>query len=267
MPRRDGRAIPISARSRCCISRRGLDGVSSAANEAERGLLPAEPTICVGQPTALDPSRAPPGAAILWLQLPEAPRFMKGDAADEIAAPADGRWTEAMREAFRRPRRGAARRAHRGLRRDRDRAPELFARRSRGDERQSGRRRSLWRLLRARPVLPLAPVEDVNHRTRSGVYHIGASTHPGPGLGGGSGFLLASRSELMSVAWMSRARFSGQVMERGTIRRRSGDAWRDRHEPVAPYLMNRIRRAGRRSRRGFEDHDMTTTMMRALADP
>jgi phytoene dehydrogenase-like protein len=36
----------------------GLDGVSRAANEAERGLLPAEPTVCVGQPTALDPSRA-----------------------------------------------------------------------------------------------------------------------------------------------------------------------------------------------------------------
>jgi phytoene dehydrogenase-like protein len=24
------------------------------------------------------------------------------------------------------------------------------------------------------------------------LYHIGASTHPGPGLGGGSGFLLAN---------------------------------------------------------------------------
>src|SRR6202042_2242742 len=78
----------------------GLDGVSRAANEAERGLLPAEPTICVGQPTALDPSRAPPGRAILWLQLPEAPRILKGDAAGEIAGPADGRWSEAVREAF-----------------------------------------------------------------------------------------------------------------------------------------------------------------------
>jgi len=27
----------------------GLDGVSKAANEAERGILPSEPTICVGQ--------------------------------------------------------------------------------------------------------------------------------------------------------------------------------------------------------------------------
>ena len=34
---------------------------------------------------------------------------------------------------------------------------------------------------------------SVNHRTYvSNVYHIGASTHPGPGLGGVSGFLLAS---------------------------------------------------------------------------
>ena len=78
----------------------GLDGVSKAANEAERGMLPAEPTICVGQPTALDPTRAPEGAAILWLQIPEAPRFIKGDAAGEIAAPADGRWSEDIRERF-----------------------------------------------------------------------------------------------------------------------------------------------------------------------
>src|SRR5580704_993772 len=78
----------------------GLDGVSRAANEAERGLLPAEPTICVGQPTALDPSRAPEGKAILWLQLPEAPRFLKGDAAGQIATPADGQWTPVVREAY-----------------------------------------------------------------------------------------------------------------------------------------------------------------------
>ena len=33
---------------------------------------------------------------------------------------------------------------------------------------------------------------SVNHRTPvKGLYHIGASTHPGAGLGGGSGFLLA----------------------------------------------------------------------------
>ena len=78
----------------------GLDGVSRACNEAVRGLLPAEPTICVGQPHALDPSRCPPGKAILWLQLPEAPRLVKGDAAGEIATPADGAWTRPLREAY-----------------------------------------------------------------------------------------------------------------------------------------------------------------------
>jgi phytoene dehydrogenase-like protein len=39
----------------------GLDGVSRAVNEAERGLLPAEATIVCGQPLAVDPSRAPAG--------------------------------------------------------------------------------------------------------------------------------------------------------------------------------------------------------------
>jgi phytoene dehydrogenase-like protein len=34
---------------------------------------------------------------------------------------------------------------------------------------------------------------SIKHRTAvPGVYDIGASTHPGPGLGGGSGFLLAN---------------------------------------------------------------------------
>ncbi|RUU10572.1 NAD(P)/FAD-dependent oxidoreductase, partial [Mesorhizobium sp. M6A.T.Ca.TU.002.02.2.1] len=56
----------------------GLDGVSKACNEATRGMLPEVPTICVGQPHALDPSRCPDGKAILWLQLPEAPRHIKG---------------------------------------------------------------------------------------------------------------------------------------------------------------------------------------------
>jgi phytoene dehydrogenase-like protein len=172
----------------------GLDGVSRAANEAERGLLPAEPTICVGQPTALDPSRAPDGKAILWVQLPEAPRFLKGDAAGQIATPADGRWTPAVREAYA------------------DRVEALFSRHIEEFKSLVIRRKAyspadleslnvnlvggdpyggycgldqffVWR--------PFA--SSLNHRTHvPGLYHIGASTHPGPGLGGGSGFLLAS---------------------------------------------------------------------------
>src|SRR2546423_9919798 len=51
----------------------GLDGVSRAVNEAERGLLPVEATIVVGQPLAVDPSRAPEGKGLLWIQLQELP--------------------------------------------------------------------------------------------------------------------------------------------------------------------------------------------------
>ena len=48
----------------------GIDSVSKSANEAERGMLPQTPTICVGQPHRLDATRCPEGKAILWLQIP-----------------------------------------------------------------------------------------------------------------------------------------------------------------------------------------------------
>lgn len=78
----------------------GIDGVSKACNEALCGMLPELPTICVQQPHVLDPSRCPPGKAILWLQMPEAPRLIKGDAAGLLGPPEDGRWTETLREAY-----------------------------------------------------------------------------------------------------------------------------------------------------------------------
>jgi phytoene dehydrogenase-like protein len=172
----------------------GLDAVSRAANEAERGLLPAEPTICVGQPTALDPSRAPDGKAILWLQLPEAPRVIKGDAAGVIEAPADGRWSEIVRERYADRVQAAVARHIEGF------AETVLARRAYspadlealninlvGGDPYGGfcglDQFFLWRPFKS----------SVNHRTFvPQLYHIGASTHPGAGLGGGSGFLLAS---------------------------------------------------------------------------
>ena len=56
-----------------------------------------------------------------------------------------------------------------------------------------GRRRSLRRLLRHRPVLHVAAVPrlDQSPHPVARLHHIGASTHPGPGLGGGSGYLVA----------------------------------------------------------------------------
>ena len=171
----------------------GLDGVSKAANEAERGIIPSEPTICVGQPTAFDPSRAPPGQAVLWLQLPEAPRLVKGDAAGRIAPPADGRWTEEVREAY-------ADRVEARLAQHIDNFRDsILARRTYsptdlealnvnlvGGDPYGGYcgidQFFLWRPFKG----------TVNHRTPiPRLYHIGAATHPGPGLAGGSGYLLA----------------------------------------------------------------------------
>ena len=171
----------------------GLDGVSKAANEAERGMLPSEPTICVGQPSAIDPSRAPPGKAVLWLQLPEMPRSIKGDAAGTIAVPADGRWSEAIRETYA------------------DRVEAILARHIEGFGETILARRVYSpddletmnvNLVGGDPYGGFCGIDQfflwrpfkgtVNHRTPvAGVYHIGAATHPGPGLGGGSGYLLA----------------------------------------------------------------------------
>src|SRR4051794_13432662 len=77
----------------------GLDGVSRAVNEAERGLLPAEATVVVGQPLASDSSRAPEGAGLLWIQLQELPWQVKGDAGHQLDA-GDGTWTESLRERY-----------------------------------------------------------------------------------------------------------------------------------------------------------------------
>lgn len=54
--------------------------------QAKDGLLPDEPVIVVGQPTVVDPSRAPAGKHVLWLQVRMAPGQITGDAAQEITA-------------------------------------------------------------------------------------------------------------------------------------------------------------------------------------
>lgn len=53
-------------------------------SEAMAGLLPAVPALVVGQPTAVDPSRAPEGKHVLWVQVRVLPSEIKGDAQGEI---------------------------------------------------------------------------------------------------------------------------------------------------------------------------------------
>ncbi len=48
--------------------------------EAVSGLLPREPALVVGQPTALDPTRAPAGKHVLWVQVRVLPAEIRADA-------------------------------------------------------------------------------------------------------------------------------------------------------------------------------------------
>jgi phytoene dehydrogenase-like protein len=73
-----------------------LTMMSRAFAEAAAGLLPAEPVLVVGQPTAIDPTRAPPGKHVLWVQVRVLPATIAGDALGRISATA---WDEA-KEAY-----------------------------------------------------------------------------------------------------------------------------------------------------------------------
>ena len=133
----------------------GLDGVSRAVNEAERGLLPAEATVVCGQPLTIDPSRAPDGKGILWIQLQELPWHVKGDAAGELDT-GDGTLDGGAARALRRPDPGAARPPHPEPRVVDPRADVALAGRPPGGEPEPPPRRPLRGLARARPELPLA---------------------------------------------------------------------------------------------------------------
>ncbi len=76
----------------------GVGAVALACAQAAAGLLPDRPTVVVGQPTTVDPSRAPNGSAVLWIQLQQVPYSPTGDAARELD-PRDG-WTGELERAF-----------------------------------------------------------------------------------------------------------------------------------------------------------------------
>lgn len=169
----------------------GTTGIACA--EAEAGLLPRRPTIVVGQQYLLDPSRVPDGAAALWLQLQQVPFAPAGDAAGELDT--GGGWTATLAEGF----------ADRVLGHLEEHAPGLrelvrsidvitpadLARYNvnaiHGDPYAGSA--ELDQNFRWRPMAGLLP-----YRTPvEGLFQIGAATHPGPGLGGGSGFAVAQR--------------------------------------------------------------------------
>lgn len=63
-----------------------LDQMARTYQQARAGLLPDEPVIVVGQPTAVDPSRAPEGKHVIWMQVRMVPAQIRGDAAGSITA-------------------------------------------------------------------------------------------------------------------------------------------------------------------------------------
>jgi phytoene dehydrogenase-like protein len=170
----------------------GMDGVSRACAQAAAGLLPDRPTIVCGQPTVADPSRAPAGAALLWIQLQEVPARPSADAAGEIDV-GDGTWTPELTDVYA------------------DRIVSILAERI----------EDLQATIVGRAVLSPAELERRNpnlvggdiyagaadldqsylwrplpgygsHTTPvEGLYQCGASTHPGPGLNAASGRIVA----------------------------------------------------------------------------
>lgn len=58
--------------------------MNRAYGQAMDGLLPEQPVLVVGQPTVVDPSRAPDGKHVLWVQVRVLPKHIAGDAAGEI---------------------------------------------------------------------------------------------------------------------------------------------------------------------------------------
>tara|TARA_R110002020_G_scaffold34066_27_gene103808 strand:- start:2992 stop:4566 length:1575 start_codon:yes stop_codon:yes gene_type:complete len=61
-----------------------LDQMARTYQQAVAGLLPDEPVLVVGQPTTVDPSRAPEGKHVLWVQVRMVPGEIRGDAAGKI---------------------------------------------------------------------------------------------------------------------------------------------------------------------------------------
>jgi phytoene dehydrogenase-like protein len=170
----------------------GLDGVSKAVNEAERGLLPEEATIVVGQPLTIDPSRAPDGKGLLWIQLQELPRGFEwnDDARERYADRIQARLQRHISNLETAVVKRVALGPH-----DLERLNVNLV----GGDPYGGAlsldQNFLWRPFPASP----------GHRTPvERLWHIGASTWPGPGLGGGSGTLVAQ--ELLKPPLLARLR-------------------------------------------------------------
>jgi phytoene dehydrogenase-like protein len=165
-----------------------LEMMSRVYAEAMGGFLPAEPALVVGQPTAIDPSRAPDGQHVLWVQVRVLPAEFSRDAVGEIS----GRNWDEVKDAYAERVLDIIERYAPGLRAkilgrsvfspvDLEREnPNLI-----GGDNLSGSHHLDQNFL-FRPVAGYS-----RYKTPVGsLYMCGASTWPGAGTGAGSGFLL-----------------------------------------------------------------------------
>lgn len=175
-----------------------MEQVCTSVVEANNGWLPRKPTLAVGQPVAVDSTRAPDGSWILWVQMQDMPSTIKADAANEIAVPTDGKWNDSVREAM-------VERVKKRLEAVMPGWTDLIVGHkafSPGDLEQAN-----INLVGGDPYSGVCSPDQFffmrpfagKSKARTGrtpianLHHIGASVHPGPGLGGQSGYLAAQR--------------------------------------------------------------------------
>lgn len=170
----------------------GLAQTTQSLADTKNGLLPVRATMAVGQKAAVDPSRVPEGKFCLWIQLHEIPRDLRGDAAGIINT--DDGWSDTVKLEY----------ADRVMDQLEEYAPGIKSKilgrnvyspqdlaglniNLVGGDPYSGAN-TMDQFLLWRPLRGLK-----GHRTPvKNVFHIGASTHPGPGLGATSGYLVGS---------------------------------------------------------------------------
>jgi len=172
----------------------GLDGFTLAIAQGAADLLPANPTFTVDCPSALDPSRAPEGKAVMRIQVLEVPVRPRGDAAGTIDV-GDGTWTEELTQRF-------TERVLSVVRRHIPNVPDAVLgtyvvtpktiaafNPNAGPGDPYGGAHDLAQSYLFRP-LPGQP----SHRTAiPNVYMAGAATWPGHGINGGSGYIVAQK--------------------------------------------------------------------------
>jgi phytoene dehydrogenase-like protein len=169
----------------------GLDNCTLACAQGLAGLLPSDPTFTVDCPSNLDPTRAPAGNAVMRVQVLEVPCQPRGDAGGSIAV--NGEWTEAVKAQF-------AERVLKIVGKHIPNIPDAVI----GMHITSPRELAAFNpnlgpgdpyggahdLAQSYVLRPL-PGQPSHQSVVPNVYTVGASTWPGHGINGGSGYIVA----------------------------------------------------------------------------